>query len=254
MSEQKLCRLCQENNDLCDSHIIPKGLLKISKGKNKQLIALDRSKKNRTECAAPCLDNVNWNEKLLCKECERHINLSYETSQIAALKQKKIEHTTRFTITGFDYERFYLFWLSILWRASKSSHSMFKAVQLPLELDELIRQTLKSGSLVGSAAGLPDFLQIGISRWFWDEADTRSVISSFISINHKKAVCLTFLVGGLAIIYQFSSEPFYPLPTGFSLIKKTFSFRMEKLSPGQSPILDEILAAARDAAIDIQNS
>lgn len=147
-----------------------------------------------------------------------------------------------------------MFWLSILWRASKSSHSMFKSVQLPSELDELIRQALRNGSLVGGAVGLQDFLQIGVSRWFWDGADTRSVITSFISINHKEAVCLTFLVSGLAIIYQFSSEPVYPLPPGFSLIKKTFSFRMEKLSPGQSPILDEILAAAREAAIDIRNS
>lgn len=248
MTEQQQCRLCQKMKSLCDSHIIPKGLLKISKGKHAQLIALDG-----TGNGTPFYDNANWNEKLLCSSCESHLNLSYETTQIAVLKQKKIDHATRLTITGFDYERFYLFWLSILWRASQSSLSMFKDVELPPRLDDLIRQAIKKGTLNGEAAALPELLQIGVSRWIWDKADTRSVISSFITINHQEAACFTFLVGGLAIIYQLSAKPFYPLPLGFSLVKKTFSFRMDKLSPGHSPILDEILAAAREAAIVIQN-
>lgn len=99
MREIKRCRLCGEDKQLCDSHIIPKGLLAISKMGLPQLIAL-RPGLN------PIWDNANWNEEMLCSGCESHINLSYETTQIAVLKSKKIERHSGVTIPNFNFERF----------------------------------------------------------------------------------------------------------------------------------------------------
>lgn len=243
MKNIKTCKLCKKDKELCASHIIPKGLLKISKGNNSQLIAL-----HNTKISPAVYDNVNWTEDLLCSECESHINLKFETTQIAILKRKKINHATRLTITEFNSEKFYLFWLSILWRASTSSLPIFDTVELPSELEEIIRSSLFEGSLGRHADALPELLQIGVSRWFWAENDTRGVITSFKKFTHNNSVCFVFLVSGLAIIYQISGKPCEPLPEGFSVVRKTFSFRMNKLFIGQSPILDEIIAAAQEAA------
>ena len=243
MDNIERCRLCNNEKFLCGSHIIPKGLLKIAKGKHPQLISLPRDKDEQ-----PFLDNVNWNENLLCSDCEAHLNLSYETTQIAVLKKKKIEHHDRYTITEFNFERFYLFWISILWRASESSLPMFREVQFSVELRELLRVTLLDGSLGGSKDQLPNLLQVGVSRWEWEEQDTRSVITSFITRPYGESICYMFLIAGLAVVYQLSGKPNQPLPEGFSLVKKTFSFRMNILNPRRSRFLDELLKAAMESA------
>lgn len=138
--------------------------------------------------------------------------------------------------------------MSILWRASQASLPPFGAVQLPDEFADILRKPIKAGGLIGPDVYLPDLLQVGVSRWKMENIETRSVITSFMPFSYDGCGGYMFLVGGLAVIYLISNKPFAPLPRGFSLVKKSFSFRMNTLWPGQSEYLDKILIAAQKSA------
>lgn len=240
------CRLCLQSKELLMSHIIPAGLLRIAKGEHTQLIAMGSGKSSM-----PRMDNVNWREKLLCADCEKHINLSYETSQINKLKgtKDKFPSDKKITLISLDFKRFYLFWLSIIWRASESSLAEFSAVRFPEELSCVLRQAILNGNAKYKGHDFDEFLQIGICRWYFDSADSRSFLTTFKLLNDGGFTAYVFMVAGFAVIYQLSSEVAHPLPQGFSLIKKSFVFKMNKIFPGDSPVVDGFIEDAQRFAL-----
>lgn len=240
------CRLCLQPRKLLKSHIIPKGLLRIAKGEHSQLIAMGIN-----DSSMPRMDNVNWREELLCEECERHINLSYETSQINKLKgaKDKVPSDKRITITNLDFNRFYLFWLSIIWRASESSLEEFSVVNFPDELANVLREAILEGHAKYKGHDLDEFFQIGICRWYFEGTDSKSFLTTFKLISDERYISYIFMVAGFAVVYQLSPEVSRVLPKGFSLIKKSYVFRMNKIFPGESPVVDEFVQDARTSAL-----
>ncbi len=202
----------------------------------------------------PRMESANWTEPLLCEGCERLLNLRYESSGISKLKGKKIRHDTRFTIQGFEYDKFYLFWLSIFWRAGASRLDFFSSVDLSGELLESCRVAIYSGSI---NSGLADFLRIGVLRIDLPVGfgDSRGILSNFVRFDEPDSIRYVLVVAGLAVIFQLSAKPFHPLPEGFSIVKKSFVYRLNKVYPENSRILSKIFTVAseyakRNAAFD----
>jgi hypothetical protein len=122
------CRLCNEERELADSHIISEFLYKPTyreKHRAKQ-IELPACKTRHIQ--------KGHREELLCFECEQRFS-KYERyfSQIwygNQAKRPSAVHPPGVAIQGLDYARFKLFHLSVLWRAAISSRDEYQAVRL----------------------------------------------------------------------------------------------------------------------------
>lgn len=92
------------------------------------------------------LGQKGFREKLLCVDCESYIN-RYERHArrlfVDELPQRESPKSLKVRIENLDYGLLKLFLLSVLWRASVSSLSMFKHVELGPH-EEKIRTMLKS--------------------------------------------------------------------------------------------------------------
>lgn len=236
-----VCKLCLISKKLSVSHIIPHGLIRISKGGHRQVIAIDS-----TPGIPPRMDNANWTEKLLCSECEEFLNFSYEKSQLSKLKGVKDKVDSRYdrlTIYNIDYRRFYLFWLSIFWRASVAEHEAFPFT-LPDDLNSLMRTAIKSRDPMIGGFSLPSYIQIGmvriVSERDWDAASTRGLMTSFYSLPNGGAQCYVFVVAGFAILYQLSDTANEDMPSGFKAIKHSRVYRVPKMPPSRCDTIKHV--------------
>lgn len=244
---QPVCRLCLQIKKLSDSHIIPHGLIRISKAGHKQLIAIDS-----TPDAPPRLDNANWTEQLLCGECELFLNEVYEKPQLAKLKgaRDKIDLSyNRLTIYNLDYRKFYLFWLSVLWRASISSHEAFPFT-LPTEVNDLMRHAIQQKDPAIGGWPFQSYVQIGlvrvVSEYEYDATATRGLMTSFYSRPNGRAQCYVFVVAGFAVLYQISDVANSDMPSGFKAIKHSRVYRMPKLPPSKCTVVDHVYSLVMD--------
>ncbi len=137
---RSICKLCQQEEELINSHIVPKFLHKrIDPNRNKPFVIyedLTVSEKN----------DLGVKEYLLCEVCdnviiskyEKYFNeIWYQNSVLPnILTHKKIIHI------NIDYELFFLFHLSIFWRMSVSNHSTYKDIDFGEKHNENIRLML----------------------------------------------------------------------------------------------------------------
>ncbi|QYK12660.1 hypothetical protein K0I63_18355 [Shewanella rhizosphaerae] len=114
-----LCKLCGNNRPLQNSHIIPRSFYKFIKSHSGQLVRVQEHKEFSH------LSNSDPKEFLLCYECEQFLSCEYEIScnNILIDKQKILKserYNDTFELKGYDYTTYYLFFISILWRAAVS--------------------------------------------------------------------------------------------------------------------------------------
>jgi hypothetical protein len=140
------CRLCGKVAKLCKSHIIPDFLYKPllnEQGKLEYSRLWDDTlpePEYRTMKFLP----TGWYERLLCAECERLLGLweTYARDVLRGEGAVKIAATKdRVILYDVDYQKFKLFQMSILWRASISQRPEFVAVDLK-ENEEVLRQMI----------------------------------------------------------------------------------------------------------------
>ena len=108
------CKLCDSLDELQESHIIPRSIFKSLKRKSGQL-----AKVNGVSGTPLVKENSDLKEPLLCKNCEQFLSVSYEQYGTRLFKNpngvtKKENHIE---FANFEYEKYYLYLLSILWRA-----------------------------------------------------------------------------------------------------------------------------------------
>ena len=111
------CRLCQENEKLCKSHIIPQVYYKDAYYSKNRLPMISSNPNDKIKI----YQSGAW-EQLLCEECEGYINNSFEkyaqTVIYDLMPSLKIqEDHAELVLEGINYVSFKLFQLSILWRA-----------------------------------------------------------------------------------------------------------------------------------------
>ncbi len=122
------CKLCDEQQTLCDSHIIPEFCYRALYDERHKAVLV------KNEPARESKLQKGFRERLLCPDCEAFLNESYEKYfkeiwfDLGKCPSTTDERVIR--VDGLDYRRFKLFHLSVLWRASISTREEFSAVSL----------------------------------------------------------------------------------------------------------------------------
>jgi hypothetical protein len=133
------CKLCGKVSHLSKSHILPEFVFKPL-----------YDEIGRANTFNPNSDERGYiqngpKEYLLCKNCEGifAINEQY-ASRLFSSKFKSVESlkiANKFRVSGINYKKLKLFSMSILWRASISSHQLYKFVKCGPH-EEILRATL----------------------------------------------------------------------------------------------------------------
>ena len=135
------CKLCHENKELCESHIIPEflygGLYDAEKHRFVQISGEGESESNK-------IFQKGLREPMLCKDCELKLSQWEDYAKRVIFGGEELEQE-RFkdflVVRGVDYKKFKLFMLSLIWRAGASARKEFSNVSLGPH-EEKIRQIL----------------------------------------------------------------------------------------------------------------
>lgn len=123
------CQLCLKDKQLCDSHIIPEFIYKpVYDSNNHQYFQITTNplEKNFTR------QKGIW-EKLLCLGCEAHLQ-DFENYASRVLRGGAeidiVENADKIIFSNINYNKFKLFQMSLLWRASVSNRPEFSRVNV----------------------------------------------------------------------------------------------------------------------------
>lgn len=124
-----ICRLCLQERELRNSHIIPEFLYKPSYDDKHRAIDVNTNKFTVKYAQKGIY------ERLLCDVCEGDLNVleTYFSKRWYgedALPRNLVEYRGKTLCVKVDYARFKLFHLSVLWRANVSSLPEFSKVNL----------------------------------------------------------------------------------------------------------------------------
>lgn len=131
-----VCRLCQQDRRLCNSHIIPEFIYNQAMYDEKHRFFVVPGNPGKPVQYR----QKGIHERLLCQECEtrlsRHENYVRRMlyGELAFAASSKEDH---YSLSGLEYQHVRLFYLSILWRMGVSSLPMFAAVSLGTHADRL---------------------------------------------------------------------------------------------------------------------
>lgn len=163
MPKNKLkCKLCNTEQKLEKSHIIPRSYFKSLKSGTGQLVSVLCN-----DIAKPKLSNTDPKEKLLCRNCEQFLSVNYEGYGTQLFKKHKnvIKTKDYIEFSGFKYTDYYLFLVSILWRASVSTLPDFSNVKLGPEFEQIIGKCVRDKSLeVGASLKIDHFVKVAVLR------------------------------------------------------------------------------------------
>lgn len=122
------CKLCLQERELQNSHIIPEFLYKplYDRLHRCQVLSINEDEKNKYV-------QKGIREKSLCSDCEQLLCIyeKYANEVLSGGVEIEIEnYPNRIIVRNIDYKKFKLFQLSILWRASVSSDKFFSEINL----------------------------------------------------------------------------------------------------------------------------
>lgn len=138
-----LCKLCLMRKPLCDSHALPNSLFNyiLRKNSGKAIVIVD-------DATTPAHNSSDtWDVELLCEDCERKLNREYDAYGMAVFRGHKgsvLVHASGVDLLNIDCRRLRMFFLSVLWRVSVSSHPNYSNVDLPYAWEEDLRDALNS--------------------------------------------------------------------------------------------------------------
>lgn len=141
-----ICKLCCKEREVKKSHVIPNSFFKFIKqkqgDKNGKLILSD-TKNTRW-------DQETFYERLLCSECENKFSGNFENYAASLMlrdgsnTETEVQYLNNqeILIKNLDFEKFKLFQMSLLWRASVSESDFYKHVKLSTSEEERLRVKL----------------------------------------------------------------------------------------------------------------
>jgi len=123
------------------SHSIPRAYIKRTKT-NGKTITINNG-------GVSSISNFDPKELMLCDECESLISKNYENYGVSVLRTRSnvIKHKEYILFKNINYEKFYLFLLSILWRASISELVFYNTVTNVERLSESMRLVLLNNKM-----------------------------------------------------------------------------------------------------------
>lgn len=136
-AKEGLCAFCTTPKKLCESHILPKWLLRdrdVGKSGYFQYSSDDPFKRRIPE---------GWKEYMLCRDCEDIMQVydDYSANFFRGSGNWRLEEPHGFRVwivTEYDYSKLKLFFMSVLWRAAVAKDKAFEEVHLEqTQLDRL---------------------------------------------------------------------------------------------------------------------
>lgn len=204
-----ICKLCLEEKELQGSHSIPRSYFKRLKKNGPQLMIIKKGSK-------PKLGNIDPKEPLLCSDCEQFISNEYESYGTRLLREPKniLKNSDHIIIESFNYKRFYLYLLSILWRASVSKSIHYSSVNGAPVIDDLMRYCIQIKEVrinKLSHLKIDNFIRICVFRLI-DSTNNipdeviKSVLSNFgfTKVEQVNGFAWYFIAEGFAIFYVLS--------------------------------------------------
>ena len=142
---------------MVNAHIIPRSFFELVRGKGKHSVGIVIDKDTYS---TPFLQAGPSDESILGNCCEpkfsewddygfKILGKKWDTKD--AISSSDGTTPMAFELNAVDYDKLSLFVLSVLWRASISSHRFFKNVSLGPEFEERVRQLLLSRNPPGPA-------------------------------------------------------------------------------------------------------
>ncbi len=137
---RSICKLCQQEQEIINSHIIPKFLhKKIDPNRNKPFVIYE-------DLTVSERNDLGVKEYLLCEDCDNVIISKYEKYFNEIWYQNSVlpnilNHKDIISV-DIDYKMFFLFHLSIFWRMSVSNHSTYRDIDFGEVHNENIRLML----------------------------------------------------------------------------------------------------------------
>lgn len=205
------CKLCGKRAVLQNSHIIPRSYYKrLKRESNQLLIIVDNDE------IEPRLSNSDPKEKLLCTECEQFLSVKYESygTKIFRTSKNVIKQDDRITINGFDYKRFYLYFISILWRASLTSNDNFKSIALGGEFEDLLKFCIINNRMKlgrGNSLKIDHFLRLSVARVVDSSNNISDDVIKNVMMNFRmdksnieKVAIYYLMLEGFLIVYSLS--------------------------------------------------
>jgi hypothetical protein len=141
------CRLCFEERPLCDSHALPHSLFNyvLRKSSGKAVVVTD-------DADTPVQFSADtWDVELLCAGCEGMLNKKYDAYGLAVFRSHKgatLQEVDGVRFLRINRRRLRMFFLSVLWRISVSSHPNYSNIDLPFAWEEDLRSSLQDGRAI----------------------------------------------------------------------------------------------------------
>lgn len=203
-----MCKLCLAESELQQSHTIPRSYFKRLKKEDGKIIVIQKGKKAIT-------GNFDPKEPMLCRKCEQFLSVNYEHYGIRVLRDHKNfrKNADHIIIGSFQYEKFYLYLISILWRASVAKDDHYDTVQGIESLDDLFRHCILNKRVrINKLSGLrlDHFIKISVFRIVDSTGNISDEVIKVLLSNFAqrksdtiKRVMWYFIVEGFIIIYNF---------------------------------------------------
>ncbi len=212
MGTEKNCRMCNASKTLQKSHIIPRSYFKSLKGNCGQLFSVTVDETSEAK-----LTNSDPKEHLLCRECEQYLSVNFEKYGTRLLKDRQKVKRSKDCVVfeNFRFKEFYLYLISILWRASISSLPRYKHIDLGNEINHLLCHCLQENKIrIQTSLRLDHFFKISLIRIVdkTGQLDDEAIKKTMVDFNFERGeeiddgMLYYFMVDGFLIIYHFSPE------------------------------------------------
>lgn len=135
------CRLCLETLPLCESHALPNSLFKyiLRKNSGKAIVVSDDAD------TLVQYSSDTWDDELLCAGCEKDLNERFDAYGLAVFRGREgstLAEPAGVRFLRTDRRRLRMFFISVLWRISVSSHPNYSNIDLPFHWEEDLRNAL----------------------------------------------------------------------------------------------------------------
>lgn len=138
------CKLCLEFHPLCNSHALPRSIFNYILRKNSgKTISVTDDKETPVQFSSD-----SWDAEILCANCERKMNEKYDDYGIAVFRGHEgavMPEATGMRFLRIDRKRLRMFFLSVLWRMSVSTHPNYSNINLPYSWEDDLRSALHFG-------------------------------------------------------------------------------------------------------------
>jgi len=235
-----LCRFCLEQRQLIEAHIIPKGFFERIRSDEPTILV------NKSDYPKRSPQGI-YDKGILCGPCDNIIGkwdqyaqevLTVDMSGFTLIAEG--QNIGGWERPEYNYELLKLFFISLLWRASISTHSFYAGIDIGRKFEEQARQMLRDGR----AGGAHDF-GVAIARFveplgnaFFDPHMER-----MNKVNHVR-----FYLAGFIAYMKVDKRPY---DTGLEhfLLADGEPLRVIKRSihkGGEAEVLSEILSAPKN--------